>query len=195
MPRAFDADAGRDDCGGADRRRLDRDASAERRAPSGRGAAAVLAEERIERRGERDQGQRLDRSALGPLPAGEAGAVLALAQVGAQCATLRAGEPVVELARDRELGLVAGDPFLELLAEGAAGAEDQRLDGAHRQAEDLGDLLVGAALELAHDERGPLVEGEVAERAADVLGADPLLLLERRFGELLVQRDLVRAAL
>ena len=42
---------------------------------------------------------------------------------------------------------------LELLAQGAAGAEDQRLDGADARLEDLGDLLVAAALELAHDER------------------------------------------
>ena len=85
--------------------------------------------------------------------------------------------------------------LLELLAERAAGAEDERLDGADREAEDLGDLLVGAALELAHDERGTLVEGEVAERAAEVLGAAASSSSLDRLGERLVELDLVRAAL
>src|SRR5439155_12381824 len=97
-------------------------------------------------------------------------------------------------ARAGELGLVAGDPLLELPAEGAAGAEDQRLDRADRDAEDLGDLLVGAALELAHDECGSLAEGDVAQRATDVLGADAVLV-DHGLGELLVQLDLVRASL
>jgi hypothetical protein len=89
---------------------------------------------------------------------------------------------------------VAGDPFLELLTQGAARAEDQRFDGAHREAEDLGDLLVRAALELAHDERGALVEGEVTEGAADVLRADRVVF-DDRLGELLVQLDLGRTPL
>src|SRR5439155_3372680 len=88
----------------------------------------------------------------------------------------------------------AGDPFLELLAEGATSAEDQRLDRAHGEAEDLGDLLVGAALELAHDERGALVEGEVAERTPDVLGGDRVLF-DDRLGQLFVQLDLGGPAL
>src|SRR5207237_7098331 len=163
---------------------------------AGRGRRrATVTEEGRERGRERDQGQRLDRAALGTLPARKVGALLALAQVGAERALLLAREPSVELARDRELGLVAGDRILQLLAEGAAAAEDQRLDGAHRDAEDLGDLLVGTALELAHHERGPLVEGEVAERTADVLGADGLVVFHHRLRELLVQLDLVRATL
>src|SRR5207248_3792414 len=128
------------------------------------------------------------------LAAGEVGAFLALSEVGPESSALAARQAPVELARDRELGVVAGDSLLELLAERAAGAEDQRLDCAHGEAEDLGDLLVGAALELAHHERGALVEGEVAKRAADVLGADRVLF-DVRLGELLVQLDLVRAAL
>ena len=112
----------------------------------------------------------------------------------AERALLLARQPPVELARDRELGLVAGDPVLELLAQGAARAEDQRLDGADAQLEDLGDLLVAAALELAHHERRALVEGEVAERAADVLGADRVVL-DDGLGELVLVDDLGRAAL
>src|SRR6266516_5857963 len=114
--------------------------------------------------------------------------------MGPESSALAARQASVELARDRELSVVAGDSLLELLAERASSAEDQRLDRAHGEAEDLGDLLIGAALELAHHERGPLVEGEVAERAADVLRADRVFF-DVRLGELLVQLDLVRAAL
>ena len=146
MLDAFVADAARQQRAGAERRGLDRDAAADRR-PS------PASEEADERLRERDRGERLERAALGPLAAGKAGALLALAQVGSQRAALLARQAPVELARDRELGLVAGDRVLELLAQCAAGAEDQGLDGTHREVEDLGDLLVAAALELAHDER------------------------------------------
>ena len=155
--------------------------------------ASAAAEERAERGRERYRTERLQRRALRALGAGEGRALGALAEVRAQAAPLRAGQPTVELARDRELGLDAGERLLELLAEGAAGAEEQRLDRADGGVEDLGDLGVGATLELAHDERGALVEGEVAERAADLLRARALLL-GLRLGELLVERDLVRAA-
>src|SRR6266516_3866020 len=114
--------------------------------------------------------------------------------MGPESSALAARQASVELARDRELSVVAGDSLLELLAEGATSAEDQRLDGAHGEAEDLGDLLVGAALELAHDERGALVECEVAERTPDVLGGDRVLF-DDRLGQLLVQLDLGGPAL
>src|SRR3954471_9904948 len=184
---AFVADAGRDHRSRREHRGLDRDARADR-------GSAAAAEEADERGGQRDRAERLQGAALGALAAGEAGAVLALAQVRAQRPLVLAREAAVELPRDRELGLVAGDPVLELLAQRAAGAEDQRLDRAHAQAEDLGDLLVAAALELAHHERRTLVEGEVAERAADVLGPDRVLL-DDRLGELLLVDDLGRATL
>ena len=89
---------------------------------------------------------------------------------------------------------MAGDPFLELLAQGAARAEDQGLDRAHGDVEDLGDLVVAAALELAHHERGALVEGEVAERSADVLGGERVFL-DDGLGELVLEDDLARAPL
>ena len=54
------------------------------------------------------------------LAAGEVGAFLALAEVGSESSALAARQASVELARDRELGVVAGDSLLELLAEGAA---------------------------------------------------------------------------
>jgi hypothetical protein len=106
---ALVADAGGDHRAGGEDCHLDRHSSADRR-----GTAA--SEETGERRGQRDRAERLQRAALGPLGAGEAGALLALAQVGAQGAFLLPGQPPVELTRDLELGLVAGDPFLELLA-------------------------------------------------------------------------------
>src|SRR5690348_4981922 len=66
----------------SEHRGLDRDASADRR--------AATAEEAGERRGQRDCAERLQRAALGPLAAREAGALLALAQVRAQGALLLA---------------------------------------------------------------------------------------------------------
>ena len=98
-------------------------------------------------------------------------------------------------ARERELRLVAGEAALELLAERAAGAEDQGLDGADRDVEDLGDLGVGAAFELAHDERGALVEGEEAEGAADLVGGRDVGVVGRRGARAsLVELDLLRSA-
>src|ERR1041385_9103407 len=154
---ALVADAAGEQRSGAHGHGLEGETAAEPRCTAARAAA----EEGAERGRERNRGERFDRAALGPLAAGDPGAFLALAEVGAEGAALLALEPPVELARDRELGLVAGDSLLELLAQGATCPEDQRFDGAHREAEDLGDLLIGAPLELAHHERGPLVEGEM----------------------------------
>jgi len=91
-----------------------------------------------------------------------------------------------------DVGLVA--VCLELLAQCAAGPEDQRLHCADAQPEDLGNLLVAAALELAHHQRRALVEGKVAERAADVLSADRVVF-DDRLGELVLVDDLGRPAL
>ena len=106
------ADSRRDHSTPGEQRRLDRDTSAERGGPT-------PAEEPGERRGQRDRGQSLERATLGALAAGKGGALVALAQVCAQRAFLLARQPSVELARDRELRLVTGDPFLELLAQRA----------------------------------------------------------------------------
>src|SRR5919204_532896 len=114
-----------------------------------------------------------------------------------QPALVRAGQTPVELAGDGELGLAAGERRLQLLAQRAAGAKDQCLDGARRQLEDLGDLCIRAALELAHYERRTLVEGEMAERAADVLGARAFVFLRRAdetVADVLVEGDLRRPA-
>src|SRR5438128_4441854 len=111
----------------------------------------------------------------------------------AQGSLLRARQPAVELLRERELGLAARQRPLELLAQGAARAEDQGLDGADRDAQDLRDLRVRASLELAHHERCALVERKLAQRAADVLGARPLVL-GNEGGNAVVELDLGRPA-
>src|SRR3954467_8037963 len=102
--------------------------------------------------------------------AGEGLAFGALAQVGAQLAALGAGELTVRLLREEELGLGAGEAPFELLAQRAARAEEDRLDGSDARSHDLRDLGIAPALELAHHERGALVERELSERALDVLG-------------------------
>jgi hypothetical protein len=93
-----------------------------------------------------------------------------------------------------ELGFLAREPALELLAESAAGAEDQGLDGADGKVEDLGDLGVGTAFELPHDERGALVEREEAERAADLACRGNVGVVGRGGGDALVELDLLRSA-
>jgi hypothetical protein len=65
---------------------------------------------------------------------------------------------------------VAREGALELLPQRPAGTEDEGLDRADRNVEDLGDLLVRARLDLAHDEGRALIEGDAAERAADLGG-------------------------
>src|SRR6185437_7112404 len=87
----------------------------------------------------------------------------------AQLAALLPRQAAVELTRDRELRFAAGDRSFELFAQRTACTEDERLDCARRDLEDLGDLSVRAPLELAHHECRPLVEGEMTERASDVV--------------------------
>src|ERR687888_2020197 len=111
-----------------------------------------------------------------------------------QRAAFGARQTPIELARDRKLRLAARQRSLELLAEGAAGPEEQRFDRRHGDLEDLRDLRIGPALELAHDDRRALVEREVAERALDVLRARPALLLGREVTDLVVELDLVGSA-
>src|SRR4051794_5917059 len=109
--------------------------------------------------------------------AGEGLAFGALAQGGAQLAALGGGELTVRLLREEELGLGAGEAPFELLAQRAARAEEDRLDGSDARSHDLRDLGIAPALELAHHERGALVERELSERALDVLGRIALVAL------------------
>jgi hypothetical protein len=87
--------------------------------------------------------------ALGPLAPRQGGALGAFAQVGAELGLLRARQRLVELLRDGELGLGARQRALELLAQRAPRAEDECLDRARREPEDLADLGVRASLDLA----------------------------------------------
>lgn len=129
---------------------------------------------------------------LGPLAAGEAGARRALAQVCTQLRALRARERAVELLRDRDLGVGARERALELLAQRATGSEEQRLDGGRRHAENLGDLRVRASFDLAQDDGGALVEREMPERAADVLGGRPAVVLDDLVGDVVVELHFLR---
>ena len=82
---------------------------------------------------------------------------------------------------------------LAVQLEPTARAEEQRLDRADGEIEDAGDLLVAAALELAHHDRGSLIEGEGGERGQHRIEVRALLL--DRYGlRRLVERDLVRPA-
>ena len=126
------------------------------------------------------------------LPSREGGAVGALAKVRAELAPLRSWQPTVQLARDRKFRFAACQRPFELLAQGAARTKDERLDGARRDVQDLGDLGVRASLELAHDERGALVEPEVAQCAADVL-AGGQIVVDDRVRDVVLERDLRRS--
>src|SRR5207247_2366508 len=83
---------------------------------------------------------------------------------------------------------VAAQAALELLAEGAPGAEDEGLDGAEGHVEHVCDLGIRASFELAHDQGGALVEGEEAERAADLGGGGNVGALGRGCWEGVVER-------
>ena len=90
-------------------------------------------------------------------------------------AALGGGEAALDQLRERELGLLAGEPAFELLAERAAARGRAGSRRRRRTVEDLADLGVRAAFELAHDERGALVEAEEAERADLFRGRDVLV--------------------
>ena len=185
-------DTGDDEAGGDDRRHLRAEAEAASDRDPARGSSA---EERAGEGGrERDAAEVPEGGALGALAALERCAVLALAEVGAEGASLGARELVLLEARQGHLGLLARETAFELLAKGAASAEDQGLDGADRGVENLGDLRVGASFELAHDECGALVESEEAERAADLGAGRDVGVFGGRGGERLVELDLLGAA-
>jgi hypothetical protein len=74
-------------------------------------------------------------------------------------------------------------------AQAPARPHDQRLDGADRDAERLGDLGVRAPLELVQDERRALVVGQPVERAPDLLRTGAVVVRGGR-REPVVERDL-----
>ena len=93
-----------------------------------------------------------------------------------EASALLAGEATVELVREAKFGAVACYDVLELVGKGAAGAEEKRFEGARRQVEDLGDLAVRAAFELAHDERLALALGDPLERPDEILHRRPAVI-------------------
>ena len=107
---------------------------------------------------------------------------------------LLAAEAAVRLLGERELGAVAGDEVLELLGERAAGAEDQRLERGHRDAEDRADLLVRTPLQLAQDERLALRRRDPLQRADEIVDRGPVVVrLDGR--DVAVELDLARPRL
>ncbi len=59
--------------------------------------------------------------------------------------------------------------------DGQPRAVNARFDRRYAGAQDLGDLLIGQAFELAQDERGALIGGQLRNRSPD--GAESLLIL------------------
>jgi hypothetical protein len=119
--------------------------------------------------------ERSERRPLGALAPGDGRARRALAQVGPKLRALRSRNRLVQLFRDVELCFGARDRAFQLLAQRAPRTKDERLDRARGETQHLGDLGVRAPLDLAQDDRGTLVEGEMAERAANVLRRRPVL--------------------
>src|SRR5918992_721511 len=162
---------------------------------SARGSVVARAEEGPERARQRHLAQVAQSGALSLLATREIGALLTLAQMGAKRPALAEPQPVVELAGDRALGLVAGQRALQPLAQRPPSAEDERLRFGDRHVENLSDLLVGATLDLAHDERSALLEGQMAERPPDVLAARRLAVRDRPLGVVIQLRGSVPEAL
>ena len=176
--------ADRCDSGGDQRGDLDGDAAPDRRASA----------PRRERRRQRQRAEAAQRRAPCALSTRERGALRALAEMGPELRPLVLREAPVELEREHALGFATRERPFELLAERAPRAEEQGLDGGGRHLEHLGDLRVGAPLELAHDERCTLVERERADRADELLHVDVAAADRSRLDQLLLERDLSRTA-
>jgi len=164
-------------------------AGAER--PGGDDDGGALAEEPREAAAPGHRSEGPEGGPLAALPAGERGARRALAQVRAELRALGPGEGLVQLLRDRQLGLRAREGALELFAQGAPRPEDERLDGAHGETEHLGDLRVRPAFDLPEDDGRTLVEGEMAERPADVVRRRPVVV-DELVGDVVVELHLLR---
>ena len=121
---------------------------------------------------------------------GEPCAVRALREVLVEPPLLLAREPPVELLRHRELRALARDEVLELLREGAARAEEERLERRGREAEELGDLVVRPSLELAQHERLALRRRDPLEGAHELVELD--VVVGRRVRDVLDELHLRR---
>ena len=137
--------------------------------------------------------ERPERRPLGALAPGDGRARRALPQVGSKPRALRSRNRLVQLLRDVELRLGARDRAFQLLPQRAPSAEDERLDRARAQAEHFGDLRVRAPFDLTQHDRGALVEGEMAECAADVLRRRAVVGGGDLVRHVVVELDLLRA--
>lgn len=91
------------------------------------------------------------------------------------------------------LCLAAAKAACELLAQRAAAAKQQCLDGRHRDLELGSDLLQRTPLELTHDQRRALVVGQKLERAHQILDCGGLLVGDQ-LADVLLPRDRPRPA-
>ena len=92
--------------------------------------------------------------------------------MGTQEASIRARELLIELKGYEPLDGVAGESMLgrlKLLAQGPAGAEEERFDRREREPHRLGDLLVREAGDFAQDQDFALVESEGLDRVTHLL--------------------------
>src|SRR5438132_697420 len=163
------------------------------RGKGGADRGSATAEQRGQRRGKGHRRQTLEDRPLCPLTACKRRAFLARADVRPQSTLFRSRQSSIQLFRECELRLVARQRSIELLAQRTPRTEDQRLDGADGDPDDLRDLGIRASFELTHDERGTLIERELAECAPDVGGARSLLLGNERT-DAVVELNFVRPA-
>ncbi len=80
-----------------------------------------------------------------------------------------AGEATVELSGEVELGLPTRGGILELVREGAAGTEEECLECALGEIQDLRNFVVRATFQLAQDERLALALGKALEPPDELL--------------------------
>ncbi len=114
--------------------------------------------------------------------------------MGGEAAALLAAEPPVGLDREGQLGPLAGDEVLQLLRQRAARPEEQPFEGGDGDLEDLGDLLVGAALQLAEDERLALRARDPLQRADEIVDGRAVVV-RLVAGHVAVELDLLRPRL
>src|SRR4029450_9281100 len=152
--------------------------------------ASASAHEAGERRRKLDGAQALERSHARALLALESRALRALAEMGAKCAPLGRGDASVHPPDERRLCLAAGERALELLSKRAPTTEKEGLHGGDAHPERVADLGVRPALELSHDQRRALVEGERSEGCADLVRRGDRLIGRRRCRPVLPLDDL-----
>ena len=121
-------------------------------------------------------------------------AVGAFGKVIPQTASFLAAETPVDRLRDRDLRVGARELVLELLRERAARPEEERLERRGRDAENVGDLGIRAALELPENDRLTLLGRDLRERGEQLADAGAILV-DVRPRDALVELDGARPRL